>query len=333
MPDLYHILQSASIAVVRTDRLGDMVLTLPLCNAIKSEFPQSKVTLIANSYTKLLLENCPVVDEVIFVDDKSKNIKSVFKENKFDFAFFPRPRFGEVLAAFKGGVKFRIGSAYRAYSFLYNKKVFDHRKKGEFHEAEYNVRLLSQLIGMELPVNLVKPFISNVSKEFIKNLLNKNNIQEKGFIILHPGSGGSSRDWKSGSFAELAKLISERTGFGIIVTGIKSEKESCNLIANVTDRVLNLCGILNQEQLIALLSTARILIANSTGVLHIAAALGVPVVGLFPNTSHISARRWGPYSANSSVVSPPTGDKANIDNMDLISPETVFESAMILIED
>lgn len=327
------VLKDAAIAVVRTDRLGDMVLTLPLCRAIKSEFPDSKVVLVTRKYSLPLLYKCPVIDQVVLTDDFPKGIKSIFKSNNFDVAFFPRPRLGEVLPACTNGVRYRVGSAYRAYSFLFNKKVYDHRKEGVYHEAEYNVRLLSQTIGKDLPAELVKPEVNPAAFEYVETLLHNNNISQGEYIILHPGSGGSSRDWKPASFASLAGLLAEKTKFSIITTGIAGESTVCGIVAKSSDRIVNLCGKLDLWQMIALLSGGKLLVANSTGVLHIASALGIAVAGLFPNTSHIGARRWGPYSACSAVISPPLTDNSpQMDNMDLIKPETVYKTVLKLIK-
>ncbi len=308
-----------------------MVLTLPLCRAIREEFPGCKLTLIARSYVEPLLENCPAIDEAIYIDNYSGGIKEIFSSRRFDAAFFPRPRYDEAMAAFTSKVKLRVGSAYRLYSLLFNHRIFDHRRKGIYHEAEYNVRLLSVLMGKELETKLVRPFVCPAAKAETDILLRENGLAGTDYIILHPGSGGSSRDWPTQSFAGLAELLSVNN-YRIITTGIASEAPSCKAISERSPGIVNLCGRLDMRGMIALIEGAKLLVANSTGMLHVAAALGTPVVGLFPNTSEISGRRWGPYSANSAVVSPPDGDSEAKDDMRLISPETVFHAAVKLLE-
>src|SRR3989339_741781 len=72
------------ICVIRTDRLGDMVLTLPMCKALKENCVESEITLIARRYVEPLLENCTVIDRIFYIDDYKNGIKEIFKNNKFD---------------------------------------------------------------------------------------------------------------------------------------------------------------------------------------------------------------------------------------------------------
>ena len=118
----------------------------------------------------------------------------------------------------------------------------------------------------------------------------------------------------------------------VVITGTPEESSLCNAVSQNCSNSINLCGIFDLKQLIAIISNAKLLLVNSTGVLHIAAALDVPVLGLYPNSPHISAKRWGPYSKMSRIVSPPiSNDKKLRDNMDLISVEEVVKKGLELL--
>ncbi|MFA6569819.1 MAG: glycosyltransferase family 9 protein [Bacteroidota bacterium] len=328
--DIYN---AEKIAVVRTDRLGDMVLTLPMCMALKKELPSAKVVLIARSYAKSILKNCPAIDDVLFIDEFPNGIKSIFSENKFSAVFYPRPRFKECWAGFRVGISLRVGTSYRYYSFLFNHRIKDHRKNAEFHEAEYNTRMVSSVLGKQVETELVRPYVSPESVEELELIAKKAGLDlSKKYIIIHPGSGGSSRNWKAESFGVLANLIMDKYGFQTVITGSEEEQIYCDISEKLCPNSVNLCGKLSLEQLISLISRASILTANSTGVLHIAAALDIPVLGLYPNTPHLSAKRWGPYCKKSLTISPP--DKLNPkfrDNMQAIEVSTVFEAAQKLL--
>ena len=182
--------KAKSIAVVRTDRLGDMVLTLPLCKALKELYPEKKLAMIARSYTRTLLENCPVLDYTFYIDENINGIKDIFRDNKFDAVFYPRPRFDECFAGFRAGIPLRIGSAYRLYSVFMNHRVKDHRKTAEYHETEYNVRLLSSVIGQQCMTSLVKPYVDPDALDSINGILNQYGIKKGSpYMVIHPGSG------------------------------------------------------------------------------------------------------------------------------------------------
>ena len=321
------------ICVVRTDRLGDMILTLPMCKALRENCAESEIILIARKYVEPLLENCSVIDEVFYFDEFKNGIIDIFKENKFDVVYFPSPRLNECFAAFRNKIPLRVGTAYRYYSFLFNHKVYDHRKTAEFHEAEYNTRLVSSVLEKDVKTELVRPIVNNVANEFVKNVLNQKGLSNNNFIIIHPGSGGSAYNWKAENFGKAGNIISNEISLRVVVTGTKDELSLCEIVNNYCPNSINLCGTFDLRQMIALISHAKMLLANSTGVLHIASALDVHVLGLYPNSPHISAKRWGPYSKKSRVVSPPISDDKNLrDNMDLISIDEVVQKALELLQ-
>ncbi len=306
-----------------------MVLTLPLCLALKRCCPNSEIVLIANSYTAPLIENSPAFDRAVFIDSLP-DFQSFLEKEKIGVAFFPRPRFKEALAAFKARVPLRVGSAYRAYSVLFNKMIRDHRKNARYHEAEYNVRMLSAVSGTNHSVELVEPVINPKAKESLLGKLELYNVPPN-FIVVHPGSGGSAFEFPAERFGEAASEISNSRAIGIVITGASNEADKCQKTADACPEAINLCGKLNLREFFALLSLSKMTISNSTGALHVAAALGKPVVGLYPNSPHLSANRWGPYTSNSRVISPPKWDKNNIDNMTLIRVEDVVAAALELL--
>lgn len=321
---------SRKIAVVRTDKLGDMVLTLPMVKAIKELFPDKHISLIASSYTKVLIENCKYIDKTFFLEDFSEGIKGIFKNERFDVIFFPRPKFNECLSAFITRQRLRIGSAYRWYSFLFNYKINLHRKIAEKHEAEYNVNMVESITGKQLRTELVRPLINEDFESKIEALLKTYKLDEKKFIIIHPGSGGSAYEWNPENFGRLAKTLNEHTGLKAVITGNDSDIQKCKTVSNIANSSINLCSQLTLGELMALINHSKLLIANSTGVIHIAAALGVKVLGLYPNSPHLSPKRWGPYSNDSICITPESKDRNNQDDMNLIDFNKVLEIALRL---
>jgi len=172
-----------NILIVRTDRIGDVVLTLPVASTIKKHFPGCRVSLLVRRYTKALDENNPFIDEIITLEEKegkpSVPANVAMLKNRFDACIVAFPTYPLALILFLSNIPVRIGTGYRWYSFLFNKKVYEHRKYGEHHELEYNIRLLQQ-IGIDEDINeknvLFGIGISEDSKEkisYVKKLINK----------------------------------------------------------------------------------------------------------------------------------------------------------------
>ena len=300
-----------NILIVRTDRIGDLILTLPLAGLIKKQYPDSKVSFLVREYTKNIVSNHPFVDEVIVLKESDGNVPlfenvNIIKQKKFDYCIVVYPRFKISLIVFLSGIKNRIGTGYRWYSFLFNQKVYEHRKNAERHELEYNVNLLEKL-GVKTNVSDssvsydLKVDESSLQK-VIRILIDEKIDLQKPIIIVHPGSGGSSIDLPINKFAELVHKLDE-DNYQIILTGSKNEVELCEKIKS-SNKVKNLAGRFNLDELTALISKSVMFISNSTGPIHIAAALGKFTVGFYPKIVSCSQERWGPYTNKKLVYEP-----------------------------
>jgi heptosyltransferase-3 len=131
------------ILVVRTDRLGDMVLTLPLIQEIARQLPEASIDVMCRAYTAPLLERHKAVSGVISADDTGPGGRRAavrkIRAGRYDAAVIVHPTAKDTLLVRAAGVPIRVGNAYRWYSFLYNRPVFFHRSDAKRHELEYNL--------------------------------------------------------------------------------------------------------------------------------------------------------------------------------------------------
>ncbi|HRS02166.1 MAG TPA: glycosyltransferase family 9 protein [Bacteroidota bacterium] len=321
------LLQAQKIAIVRTDRIGDIVLTLPMLRILHRINPNADLYLISRKYTEPVFRGINEISDYFLIDDTP--IVDIFKNNKFDVVFFPHPVENEIRAAYKNKIPLRIGSGYRWYSIFLNHRVYEHRKYAEKNEAEFNLDLISDITGEKYNVELISPKVNNISLEKINQILENKNIEK--FIIIHPGGGKSAPRWSAENFAKLAQMISTNFNLSIILTGIESEMDLCNVVEKDLKNSINLCGKLTLDETIALISKCDILISNSTGVIHIAAAFDKKILGFYPNSLPMSAKRWGPMNKKNIILSPRYYDEIDKDNLDIITPDDAFNSFQKLI--
>ncbi len=296
--------------VVRTDRIGDVVLSLPVLEAIKRRYPDSQVTAMVSSYTRDLLAHNPWVDEII-ADDQGGlkgflNLVALLRTQRFDVAVLLRPTLRLAFLLFLSGIKVRIGTGYRAYQFLFNYKIYQHRRTIEKHELEYNLDMLTPL-GVSSEGLVPRIFLSSEEERYSGKTLEDLDITGDDIkIVIHPGSGDSSLNYPLEKFALLADKLIEGFSARIILTGGKKEMDSSEqLKGSMRNQPIDLTGKTNLRELCALLRGADLLISNSTGPMHVAAALGTPVVALFSPLFVASPARWGPYGEGHDVVVPP----------------------------
>ena len=296
--------------IVRTDRLGDALLTLPIAVKIKDNYADSKIYFLANSYTAPIISKSEAVDDVISIDKVGFfELVEILRRKKIDYAIVARPTFRNSLVVFFAGIKIRIGTKYRAYSFLFNKRVAHHRKESIKHEALYNLDLLEPL-GIKNENNLLGiKFGLKPDEEFRRKVYNKllkyNVDLSKPLIVLHISSGGSAVDWSYLNFKELARLIKQNLDVEIILTGTQKDFLFLYELFNDFDfKVHNFAGELNLPELFNLFSIASVYVGNSTGPTHLAAIANCWVISFYPKIKVASLIRWGPITKKRIIFEP-----------------------------
>lgn len=300
------------ILIIRTDRIGDVVLTLPMAAELRKKYPKAHITFAVRNYTAPIAQNCTYVDDVIvFPEDIQKIPAAVIlpsiKKYKFDTVFVVSPNYAVSLLMFLAKIPRRIGNGYRWFSFMYTNRIYDHRSKVKHHELEYNVRMLKG-VGIEaesspgsISYGLTIPKeASNNAAKLLKELKIPGTHP---IIIIHPGSGGSAMDLPPEKFNGLICSLEKENAGTVLVTGNKSEEALCADVCKNT-KAINLAGKFSLTELMGIIGKSDIFVSNSTGTLHIAAALGKPVVGFYPKIKVCSAKRWGPYTEKSTIFEP-----------------------------
>ncbi len=335
------MIKAKNIAVVRTDRIGDVVLSIPMIDVIKTNFPDSKVTFIVRNYTRPLLENNKSLSGLISLYEKNGKIlffKNLFilRKNSFDSAILVSPTFKIALLLFFAGIKYRIGTGYRWYSFFFNRKIYEHRKFGDKHELQFNINML-KVFGINEVISEdsvhFNIHIDESAKIKVDNFLSQKGCnRSKPIIIVHPGSKGSSVDLPINKMKELIRVMAQTLECYIILTGSENEKHICEEM-KINDKILNSAGLFELKDLVALIDKCSVFIANSTGPIHIAAALNKHVIGFYPKIQACSPKRWGPFTEKKDIFMPEmecdncsSEQCARLNCMDSINMEKVLNS-------
>jgi len=304
------------ILIIRTDRLGDVILSLPVLTALKATFPAVVTGMLVRRYTAEIVADYPDLNELLIFDEYQpasgfKLIKfwaKKLRQHQFDTVLLLHPTFQLALICYLAGIPQRVGTGFRAYSFLFNQKVFHHRKNATKHELEFNLELAKK-IGATIDQVVFKIYIPEkahqIAREFIHQLAL---APGQKLVILHPGSGGSARDWPLRKFAELNDRLQQELDVKTIVTGGPDEKALLDqfLVMSATKAICWLGSPqADLKALAALIPHADLFISNSTGPLHLAVAVGTPVIGFYCPIIPCLPQRWGPYGHLDSVLMPP----------------------------
>ncbi|GAC1515967.1 MAG: glycosyltransferase family 9 protein [Gemmatimonadaceae bacterium] len=295
------------IIVSRTDRMGDVVLTLPLCALLKERLG-AEVVFLGRAYTRPIVECSPHVDQILDWDVVAN--RRMGERRKFIAAVgadaiihaFPHARIAA--AAYAADVPVRIGTGHRWYHWLTCNGLEHFTRKGSpLHEAQLNVRLARRLLSGDPPslaelVPRARLEPRGVVPPDIAALLDRDRFT----LVIHPRSLGSGREWPLGRWHALATALPP-SDFRVLVTGTAAEGAAMReWLETLPDHATDLTGRLHLDELIALLARVDGVVAAGTGPLHLAAALGTNALGLFPSTPPIHPARWAPLGRRASFL-------------------------------
>lgn len=299
------------ILLIRTDRLGDVVQSLPTASALKQKYPDARIDMLVSSYTAQVPRMCSSVDSVVERRSFFGTLRLI-QRRRYDMAVLLHPTLLDAFFMALSGIPITVGTAFRGYSFLFAVRIFQHRRDNRLAEWRYNLGLLAPFnIDSNPPLPVLSPPTEAVER--VRNLVGKGKI-----AIFHPGSGGSSENLSVERFIELGKLFYSR-GFSVIVTGSAAERAMADKIVAECNGI-SLTGQTTIQELAALISIASVFISGSTGPLHLAAAMGTPVVGIFERKE--LAVRWQPYGKSVETLYPEKGGA-----IDSISPSKIAKRA------
>ncbi len=329
----------STIIISRTDSIGDVVLTLPMCGIIKEKWPQIKIIFLAKAYTEAVVNSCVHVDEFMNWDEMSQgspaNQIAALQKKKAEVIIHVFPRKEILWLAKRAHIAWRIATAGRIYTIgKCNKLVFFSRKKSALHEAQLNLKLLRPLgfddnfpfesLSKYYGFHKFNEYALKVAKVFLQEL-----GEEKRKIILHPLSKGSASEWSLENYNLLASKLVD-CGFEVIITGTKEEGEKMRSIVDVSrNGVYDTTGRFKLEELVALIGQCDALVAASTGPLHIAAASGTLAIGLYSPKRPIHPGRWAPLGIRTVVL---TAEKHPMKGQKLdIKPDEVLKALILAL--
>ncbi|MDI6751882.1 MAG: glycosyltransferase family 9 protein [bacterium] len=316
------------ILILRNDRIGDLILSLPAVSALRKAYPEAHISLLVQPYACDILYKNPDCNEIIL--DKGQGVFELarkIRERKFDLALVLYPSWRNGWLCLLSRIPVRIGTGYKPIGLLFNQRVYIHRR--QCHERDYCLKLVEKA-GATNKEKKISLWIKEEERLWAKEMLK--NLGGSPIIGIHPGSLGSALNWPENYYAKLIELLE---GKNVVITGSKDEEALINrILIRAKANPLNLSGKTNLSQLIALFSLYDLFIGPSTGPMHIASALGKPVIALFSPISSQSPVKWGPLGEKNVVLVPDVVCRqkrcslsCNLYNcMEKIAPEMVLES-------
>ncbi|MFH0732432.1 MAG: glycosyltransferase family 9 protein [Candidatus Omnitrophota bacterium] len=298
-----------NIAVFRTDRIGEVLLSTVCISALKNYFPKSRIIFITSDYAKDIVSGRSDIEEVfIFNTLAGQNsllrffkLISYLKRKRVDLAVILNPHKLLHMGCFLAGIKYRLGYD-RKWAFCLTHKIEDKKGESVKHEAEYNLDLL-EAVGVKAKY---EPFfdiaVSAQDSDYIARALNQSGLDNaRPIIAIHPGSSNPLKVWPKKHFSLLIKKLKAGLDCNIVLIGSMDDKGVISkIVSECKDAVYDLSGSFTIKQLFCFFKSCKAFIGNDAGPMHIAASAGIPVIALFGSAS--SPARWRPWGRGHIVL-------------------------------
>ncbi len=290
------------IIVSRTDKIGDLVLSIPSFFMLRKMYPEAEIVVLVRKYNYEIVKNLPYVDRVLKIDDyRQRELLEKIKHFKADvFIALYNDTFVAKLAK-ASRAKWRVGPLSKINSFFtYNKGVWQKRSKSVKNEADYNLDLIRKLdpktFEERYEIN-TEIFLGEEHKKAVRIFLEENSIEGQ-ILVVNPFMGGSAKNITDDQYVELLKRVKEEKPHLNIVIAchISEEERGQRVVDGIEDEKTYLFAnggdLLN---LAALIERADVYFGGSTGPTHIAGSLKRRIVALYPNKKTQHPTRWGVY--------------------------------------
>ena len=305
--------QYKNILVNSLVNLGDVVLTTSAIALLKKAYPEAKITVLVRPVVREVVENNPIIDEVILFDYKAKQnsmgkmlkMVKVIKKHHFDLAISFDRKLRPAILCWLAGIPVRVGpdrvfdDKPSRVTWLYTDVVhIAHSLENTLQAETYQqiIRVFTGADGHTVPcIARLTAEAKHKAEELLAGM-----TQRRYKIALCVKGTFALKTWPKEYFVELVQQLAEKYDADFFIVGAPDDREYADrVIADMWTRVYNFCGKTSLTELAALLCMADLFITVDTGAAHIAAAMNVPMVTMYGCTS---PKRWHPINDHACVL-------------------------------
>lgn len=302
-----------NLLVLRYRFIGDTILTVPFLRNLRRAFPGARIDMVVAPYSSDVLIGTPYVDDFIVYDPPTIHADSggrhrtllskarfvaELRKRRYDKAYVLKRSFSSAVVALLSGAPERIGFDTEGRGVLLTKRVPYRRDR---HEVLNFLEVL-RTDGVPVADDHLEAWLSAEEVSFAEGFLARAGLAPgKRLIGIHPFTANPTRAWHEDNFIEAANALQAEHGARILLFGGRRDLEPARYIEErIRPAPIPAVGCTDLRQTMALLSKCSLLLCNDSGIMHLGAALQVPLVALFgPQTPDV----FGPWGRRCVVLS------------------------------
>jgi heptosyltransferase-2 len=291
------------VLVKEVNWLGDLVMSLPALRALRRSFAEAHLAVLVKRDLASFFDGFTWIDEVVpytlsagvgGLADRLRIVRDL-RARHFDLAvLFPRS-FDAALWPALAGIPKRVGVSADSRRFLLTKSVPQPQRHGR-HQAHEYLDMLRGTLGIDGDVDDFGIDVSPAQRQRAVDWLSPRRRHPSAPLVglAVAAAYGPAKEWPAERFAALIDLIASRSGGECVIVGAPDERTRCEAVAAASrSGALVAAGELSLGDSIGLLACCNAFAGNDSGAMHVAAALGVPTVGIFGSTDAIRTRPLG----------------------------------------
>jgi len=297
-------LHEESRILVRVNNwIGDVVISTPALRAIRKSYPRATISVLAKPWVLPLLKTSPHIDCLLPYESLGRHkgfmgkhrLAADLKRERFDCTILLQRAFEAAYISFLARVPRRAGLCTDGRSLLLTHRVRAEREIFQIHRVKHNLELLARLGIPSYDTSLVLP-VGVPETVRAQAHLAASGVSPGTFCFgLNPGAAfGTAKRWKPSRFAELSLRLAREFGPTGLLFGSPGERElGDEICAMAPDAgLVNLAGVTTLEEAVALIGLCGLFVTNDSGLMHVAAALDVPLVSIFGPTNPRVTSPW-----------------------------------------
>ena len=322
------------ILLIKLSAVGDVIHTIPVLNKLRRRYPATQLDWLVTPAIGELLRHHPAIDNVVaFARDEWSRpwrlapfvnyarLGAALRRARYDLVIDMHGQFRTALFALASGAPVRIGfdrprasvwaATQRKFPAETRKHAWQGAREGSWLAYTHHIPVptldlhavdrylaLGPLLGLDGgPPDFSFPIPPEAANR-VEALLDYYGAADKKLAVLAPGTIWETKQWRSDGFADVAQHFL-RKGFAVTLIGSGRERAVCAEVARLAPSVVNLAGETTLSELAAMIRRSTISVTNDSGPMHLAVALGRPVVSIFGPTDPL----WiGPYGRADAVL-------------------------------
>jgi heptosyltransferase-3 len=288
-----------NILVIKLRAIGDVVVSTIVTKNLRNAFPQARIRYLTEPASHEVVKNNPWLNGALVYDRRTMSgpglIRMVRKE-KFDCVIdlFGNPR--TALVTRLSGARVRVGYRFRGRTYAYN--VIAEPRGSQVHNAQFNLDAIEAL-GIEIQDRNIYFAPSPDDMRAVDRFLGSAQGRDRPLVCLNPGGGWYTKRWGTDRFAALADRLSEECGVRIVIAWGPGEQEDAAKLQSLMKHPAFIPPPTTLGELGAMLKRCTMLVTNDSGPMHIAAAVGTPILGIYGPTNPVLQ---GPYGVKHAIV-------------------------------